>query len=246
MVLETRALVTEEPCLLVPARYWDFVQRAGGDAMVIHPAHEDPGVLRRVDALMLIGGRDVCPERYGQAPHQRTLTAPQQDVVEFGALGAALEQGVPVFGICRALQVINVALGGTLHQHLPDVGGGVQHWHWPEGTPPGLPAHPVRTAGWLREALGEAPTVNSLHHQGVDRLAPGLVPVAWAPDGLVEAAELRGGRGPVAAVQWHPELMADQGVAVLAAFLERWVTTDRKHPCREPIQTEHPLAKEGQ
>ncbi len=178
--------------------YADRLVDAG--ALPLHvPAHADPrDVAGAVDALVLTGGSDVDPTLYGQEPLPTTHVDRERDLRELALLAAALDAGLPVLAICRGLQVLNVHLGGTLHQHL------VGHPVGGDGT------HEVRFApgSVLADVYGPACAVNSLHHQAVDTPGAGLVAVGHAPDGVVEAVELTG--RPVVGVQWHPEQLAVQ------------------------------------
>lgn len=185
--------------------YSRAVQLAGG-APVLLPATAEADVatlMDRVDGLLLSGGGDVDPANYGAAPSAATGGVdPDRDAAEFGLLEAALSRGLPVLGICRGCQVINVALGGTLHQHLPDLTS-IQHLH---REPRDLISHTVSvTSGSvLEKVLGrDEVEVNSIHHQAVDRLASPLRAVGCAPDGIIEAVE--DPDRPLLAVQWHPE-----------------------------------------
>lgn len=160
----------------------------------------------RVDALLFSGGVDVDPYRYGQAP-QPDLGAvdPDRDAFELALYRAARAAGKPVLGICRGIQLINVAEGGSLHQHLPALGRPLQH---SQRDPGGRPHHRVRLAqgSAVRAGFGaDEVLVNSYHHQGLDRLGDGLRATAHAEDGLVEAVEGTAG-GWLLGVQWHPEM----------------------------------------
>ncbi len=168
------------------------------------------------DGLLLAGGPDVDPARYGEAPATPTLhVRAERDALDFAAFAQAQERGAPVFGICRGLQVVNVALGGTLWQDLSSQRGrGIAHdAESPEGARD-FRAHPVRphigrTPSPFAAAVAQALDVNSRHHQAVKDLAAPLAPVAASPDDVVEAFE-RTGLPWLAAVQWHPEdLVAD-------------------------------------
>ena len=180
------------------------------------------------DGLLLAGGPDVDPARYGEAPSTPTLEVrAERDTLDFAAFADAEERGAPVFGICRGLQVVNVALGGTLWQDLPSQRDrGVAHdADAPDGARD-FRAHPVRPSAGrapspFAAAVAQALDVNSRHHQAVKDLASSLTPVAASPDDVVEAFE-RPGRSWLAAVQWHPEdLVADpRQKALLRAFLE--------------------------
>ncbi len=196
--------------VLLPQSYPDRIREAGGIPVLL-PAL--PGVIEavlpRLDALLLTGGPDVEPSRYGQQPGADTQPPSRpRDEAELGLLAAAFAAGLPVLGICRGLQLINVARGGSLLQHLPGVVG--TELHAPEPSVYG--AHPVKVADGSRLAtvLGRTAvdTVPSYHHQGVDRLGSGLVASAWAEDGTIEALE--DPEAPfVVAVQWHPEVGDD-------------------------------------
>jgi putative glutamine amidotransferase len=201
--------VWEADVTLSPRAYAAAVQDAGALALILPPddtAAQDPDVLLdRVDALLLAGGSDVDPASYGARPHPETgPTWPERDRFELALTHRALERRMPVLGICRGMQMLNVALGGTLHQHLPDVVGHGDHCH----TPGAFGDHDVRLEpGSLaaRAAGAERLTVKSHHHQGVDELGQGLTVTGWAvEDDLAEAVELDA--HPFAlGVQWHSE-----------------------------------------
>ncbi|MQS11484.1 gamma-glutamyl-gamma-aminobutyrate hydrolase family protein [Streptomyces kaniharaensis] len=189
---------------LVPERYTAYVQDSGGIAVLLPPDAPEraPDVLARLDALVIAGGPDLDPAFYGSAPHPRTeVDSPERDVWETALLRGALAAGIPLLGICRGMQVLNVVCGGTLVQHLPDVVAADVHG----GTPGKYGTHPVRPVpgtllgGLLPESELDVPT---FHHQAVDRLGAGLRVSAHAPDGTVEAVE---GPGFTLGVQWHPE-----------------------------------------
>lgn len=224
---ETRPLIGIS-CYLEPARfgvwdvsaallgrtYLDCVVAAGGVPVLLPPVGSwSSAEVSRLDALVLAGGPDLDPATYHRQAHPMTgRPRPERDTAEFQLLAAARETGVPVLGVCRGMQVLNVALGGTLHQHLDSQD------HLP--APGTFGRVPVKVAAGSRLAgiLGEQVTVSCHHHQGVDRLGPGLNPVAWAADGTVEAIELVGGDFLVG-VQWHPE--EDSGdVRLFQALME--------------------------
>jgi gamma-glutamyl-gamma-aminobutyrate hydrolase PuuD len=189
--------------MLLTRTYTDIVAAAGGIPVVLPPLVEAAGAVARLDALLLSGGGDVAPGRYGAAPHLRTgRPDPQRDAAELAALDAALAARLPVLGVCRGAQLLNVARGGTLHQHLPDVVGHDGH----NPTPGAFTDVDVRLdpAGKVGAALGPHLRVRCHHHQAVDRLAPGLAATGWAADGTVEAVEMPD-RPFVVGVQWHPE-----------------------------------------
>jgi putative glutamine amidotransferase len=185
----------------VPDAYVDAVRRAGGLPAVIHPDDVD---LDRCDAVLLIGGGDVDPARYG-APGDATVygVEPARDDAEIRLLRDAVDRGMPLLGICRAIQVATVAFGGSLVVDLAAAGGYKAHGE------PGADAtlHAVRLAPGSRVATAcgsTEVTASCHHHQGVDRIGGGLIATGWAADGLVEAVEYDGDSWTVA-VQWHPE-----------------------------------------
>ncbi|NDZ81225.1 gamma-glutamyl-gamma-aminobutyrate hydrolase family protein [Streptomyces sp. SID10853] len=200
------------PAALLPAGYHRMVQRAGGLAVLLPP--DDPSAataaVARLDGLVIAGGADVEPVRYGAAAHPMTgPPAQDRDAWEVALIQAALESGVPLLGICRGLQLLNVALGGTLVQHLDGHAGppGVFDRHVVEPVPGTL----------LGRTLPEPVSVPTYHHQAADRLGRGLLASAHAQDGTVEALELPGARGFTLAVQWHPE--AGDDTRVMAALV---------------------------
>ncbi|MGP3969355.1 gamma-glutamyl-gamma-aminobutyrate hydrolase family protein [Streptomyces sp. 6N223] len=189
------------PSALLPDGYHRLVQRAGGLAALLPPDDEPAAageVVARLDGLVIAGGPDVDPARYGAARDPRTgPPAPERDAWELALIGAALARGVPVLGICRGMQLLNVALGGTLRQHVDGHEGAPGVFAEHEVTP--LPGTLV-----ARE-LPEPVAVRTFHHQAVDRLGEGLRAAALAGDGTVEAVELAGAPVLVLGVQWHPE-----------------------------------------
>lgn len=193
------------------ARYVDAVRRAGGLPLLLPPGESDPEAwLETVDGLILTGGGDVDPSLYGGTPHATIHDVDaERDATELALARAADERGLPLFGICRGAQVVNVALGGTLVEHLPDeVGESLPHAPDREATE--YERHDVRVAAGSKLATtmgGARCTTASWHHQAARRLAPGLEVVATADDGTVEAFEKRDHPWLVA-VQWHPEATA--------------------------------------
>jgi putative glutamine amidotransferase len=195
----------------LPHIYFEGVTLAGGVAVLLPPQPVDDDIAARVldglDGLVITGGSDVDPSRYGQAPHPNTdQPGRERDAWEFGLLDAALRRGIPVLGICRGAQVLNVALGGTLHQHLPDVIG---HTHHQKGNAV-FATSAVRTVPGTRLAalIGESSDAQCYHHQAIDRLGEGLIVSARDNDGVIEAVEMPGVNF-VLAVQWHPEERLD-------------------------------------
>jgi putative glutamine amidotransferase len=199
------------PCRSLPD-YVESVRRAGGDPRVLDPLKDEPGqVAREVDGVLMTGGVDIDPARYGEERHPAvTAIEPERDAFEFALLLSAREARLPLFGICRGLQVMNVALGGSLVQDITDQMAGILPHTVP--APPFALAHEVWVSRgsklWtlMQEKMvdGETISVNSRHHQAIKRLAPGFEVTATAPDGVIEAIEC-----PNAAfclgVQWHPE-----------------------------------------
>lgn len=208
--------------------YEESVRRAGGDVRVILPDRESPmDVVANSDGILLAGGGDVLPSIYGHVPHH-TFDAAEagRDEFELELVRLAAEADVPLFAICRGIQVLNVGRGGTLVQHIPDeVAGGVDH---NVREPRVAIAHEVWvTAGSLLDRLmreteedGGFP-VNSRHHQAVKTLGSGLVTTATAPDGVIEAIEDPSKRF-VLGVQWHPENFYRTGEfrALFEGFIE--------------------------
>jgi len=194
----------EQTAALVPLAYAHAVARAGGRAVLLPPALGTvETTLVAVAGLILCGGPDLDPARYGQSRVATTAhLAPERDAPELELAWAALERDLPLLGICRGMQVLNVLRGGTLHQHLPEVVGHDGH----AARPGHFDAHRVRTAPGTRVSavLGAETTVMSGHHQGIDHVGGGLVASAWSPDGAVEALEDPDRRFAVG-VLWHPE-----------------------------------------
>lgn len=203
------------PASVVPQRYLDKVLASGGVPVILPAAPGISGALPRLDGLLLVGGGDLDPRRYGAVPHPRTdRVFPARDDAELTLLHEALRLGLPILGICRGLQLLNVALGGTLHQHVPDLVGHEGHAVG-EGE---FAHHEIRLhpEARLARATGrQSLTVASLHHQAIDRLGTGLTASAWSDDGLIEAAELDA-HPFVVGVQWHPE--ADEDLSLFTAL----------------------------
>jgi len=201
---------------VLPLSYVHAVHESGGRAVLITPDAPDADVLDGIDGIMFTGGSDVDPALFGEPPHPATKVKPQRDAAELLLLRAAVAADLPVLGVCRGLQLMAVAYGGRLHQHLPDVLGhdGHRPVHGPK-----FGHHPVRLRPHSRAhaILGDEVTVNSYHHQGI-RDPGGLTPVGWCPgDELVEVVE-DPSRTFVLGVQWHPEDTDD--FRVFEAFVE--------------------------
>jgi putative glutamine amidotransferase len=206
---------------LLPAAYVTSVQRAGGSALLVPPGGHVEDVLDRVDGLIFSGGSDLDPELYGQEPHPETKdVTTERDRFELELLRAALARDLPVLAVCRGSQVLNVARGGDLEQHLPDVVGDEKHKH----TPGVFADHDVRVDEGSRLAgiVGGHTPVKSHHHQGYGRIGEGLRQVAWAEDGTVEALEDPRARFALG-VLWHPEEGED------AALFEALVSEARSY-----------------
>jgi putative glutamine amidotransferase len=191
----------------LPHIYFEGVTLAGGIAVLLPPQPVDDHIANRVldglDGLVITGGKDVDPARYGQAPHPKTdEPRHDRDEWEFALLAAALKRGLPVLGICRGAQVLNVALGGTLHQHLPDVVGHSRH----QAGNAVFSASRVHIAPGTRleTLIGQYSDEQCYHHQAIAELGKGLIVSARDSDGVIEAVELPGDTF-VLAVQWHPE-----------------------------------------
>jgi putative glutamine amidotransferase len=230
------ATQTQEAIYGQAPRAWHMVQRyvhvlvgCGGVPWLIPLVRGDEETLRaiydRLDGVLLAGGVDVDPAEYGEA-EQRPLcnrSDPERDWTELTLVRWALADHKPVLGVCRGMQTINVAAGGTLYQDIElQHPGAIKHDYFSvsRNYPRDLVVHEVRVRPGSRLAavLGkETVAVNSLHHQGVRRLAPGLVPTAHAPDGVIEGVEGDNGRFLVG-VQWHPEELTEKDPAMRRLF----------------------------
>ncbi len=217
----------------VSEKYPAAVCDAAGAMPVLIPALSDrldpAEIVARLDGLLLTGSRsNVAPQHYGgPAARPETALDPQRDGLALPLICAAIAGDVPILAICRGIQELNAALGGTLHQHVHEVAGRLDH-RAPEGDVPTRYAHSAHEvsllAGGALAALagGARLMVNSLHSQCIDRLAPDLVAEAWAPDGQIEAVRHARARF-VIGVQWHPEYRALENAfsrALFAAFGE--------------------------
>jgi putative glutamine amidotransferase len=215
--------VWDLPAALVPMNYIEHIQRAGGIALLIPPdatlVAEPERVLARFDGLVLVGGADLGADTYGAEPHRLSdEPVPLRDAVEIALVRAAQARGIPLLGICRGAQVINVALGGTLRQHIPDELGDEEHRRAIgrfDGNEHDVTVEPDSRA---MAATRQSPhRVVSHHHQAIGALGGGLRVSARAPDELPEAVESIAG-GWVLGVQWHPEADPDSGV--IAALVD--------------------------
>jgi len=215
-VVDAHWATWERRAAVLPQAYFELVAAAGGRPLLLPPPSTGPGgpeagadeVVSVLDGLVLTGGGDVDPLAYGAEPAPEVGGVdPNRDASERALLEAALRVDLPVLAICRGCQVLNVELGGTLHQHLPDVVGHLGHRSAPfvfgdvdVETVPGTIAAAV---------FGDTPTVLCSHHQAISELGRGLVTTATTHDGVIEAVELPSARF-VLGVQWHPEEQMDQ------------------------------------
>ena len=206
--LGTGQVGTWDGAYALPQPYVTVLRRAGASTALLPPAQPSAAeeLLAPFDGLLLAGGVDVEPARYGAAAHpaQDGLDL-DRDELELELASAAVRLGLPVLGICRGVQLLNVAFGGTLLQHLPDLPGLVEHRNEAKQAMHGVRVEP---GSRLAAALGRVEVeVRSDHHQALDRLGEGFRAVAWAPDGLVEGIERE--EGWTVGVLWHPESTAD-------------------------------------
>ena len=201
---EIRWGVWTEEAALVPLAYVRAVEKAGGRPLVVPPSEDGlEETLAALDGVVFSGGGDLDPELYGADPHDET-DAPraERDAAELRLLAAALDRDMPVLAICRGSQLLNVARGGDLVQHLPETVGHEQHRH----DPGSFSDHEVKVEAGSRLGglLGDRAPVKSHHHQGYGRIGSGLREVAWAEDGVVEGLEDADKRFALG-VLWHPE-----------------------------------------
>ena len=209
--------VWDVPSALVPMSYVTAIRRAGGRPVLLPPDDEAiDETLETVDGLLFSGGSDIDPSFYDAEPHPSVNgTRPDRDRAELALMQAALDRELPVLAVCRGMEIMNVACGGDIVQHLPDVVGHEDHKH----TPGVFGDHEVdlEPRSRLGTILGERAPVKSHHHQGVGRLGQGLVESAWAEDGTIEGIE-NPSRPFVLGVLWHPEQGED--FALFQALVE--------------------------
>ncbi len=207
----------EMPTMMVPAGYAHAVVAAGAMPVVIPPFGGTPELLDRLDGVVFTGGSDIDPALYGQerAPETAPIVRHRDDS-ELELMRAALGRGRPVLGVCRGMQLLNVARGGTLVQHLTETPGVVH-----KGPPGTFSTHAVAVdhGTRLHGLVGDEVQVHSCHHQGIDRLGEGLIVTAHAPDGVVEAVESDDGAFAVG-VLWHPEEHAELGGPLFRGLVE--------------------------
>lgn len=203
----------------LPTLYVEAARRAGCRVVLFVPGEPDPlALLDLVDGLILAGGGDIHPSRYGQEPHEKLYGIdPERDETELALVREAIARRLPTLAICRGLQILNVALGGDLIQHLPDVVGERVLHRQETGR---VVEHPVQISAQSQLAEvcgGPSIPIASLHHQAIGRLGEGLKPISWAEDGVIEAVELSG-VDTLLAVQWHPEETAAKDPAQQRLF----------------------------
>ena len=221
-------LVGREPALRYSLHhgYADSVWRVGATPLVLTPPPSPSDIERYVEAALscsaicATGGDDVDPRLYGEEPSPEiTKVDAGRDAAEIAVVRAAVEAGVPVLGICRGIQLIAVALGGSLYQDLPAAG---YPGHWEEERPASAVHAVTAAAGSVAQTvLAGATSVNSIHHQAVRSVGPSLSATAWSGDGMIEAVETTG----VLGVQWHPERLAAVDERHLAPF--HWLAGSR-------------------
>jgi putative glutamine amidotransferase len=218
--------------------YTDSVLRAGGLPVILPPVPNDDVALLadRLDGIVFTGGGDIEPSRYGEAPHQEIRkTNSDRDEFELALVHEAKNRRLPVLAICRGLQVVNVALGGTLVQDIPSAIGSTDHGIRGDAVYEAHQPITIDTNSTIAKAVRTTELmVNSIHHQAVKDLAPGFRAVAWANDGVVEGIQYEDDEWPLLAVQWHPEFLGcncDEASHLLfEAFIE---STRLAHPGAE-------------
>ena len=219
--------------------YVEGVTGAGGVPVVLPPLGDERAagaVMQSLDGLLLSGGSDLDPSYYGEEPNPELgPTIPERDAYEMALVGLALRRGIPVFGICRGMQVLNVALGGTLYQDLPSQWDRDVLKHR-QVTPKWQPTHEVEVSegSYVAEVMGrDVVKVNSYHHQGIKDLAEGLVVTGRSTDGVVEAVEAKDfSERWLLGVQWHAEAMRGAGPQQESLF-EAHVSAAERHALRE-------------
>ena len=237
--------VWDVPAALLPRVYFDAITNAGGIAVLLPPQPVNAVIANRVldglDALVITGGKDVDPARYGKAPHPQTdEPRPDRDAWEDALLHQAITRGLPFLGICRGAQMLNVALGGSLHQHLPDLVGDTTYQAG-NGVfnVVDVIVEPDSTLSTLLGGQTLVPAVPVYHHQSIDRVAEGLRVTAATDAGIVQAVELTAVPFGIA-VQWHPEQSPDDlrlftGL-VSAARDYRSASRHRVRPAPRPVR----------
>ena len=219
----------DHPFNVVGSKYIDAIVNAAGCTPILLPAignrQDIAHILSLIDGLFLTGSvSNVEPARYGKTLlNQDTLLDPSRDATTFPLIAAALQAGIPLLGVCRGFQELNVAMGGTLYQAVHDEANRMDHREKPGSIDVQYgPAHTVKLAknGRLKELFAQAEeiTVNSIHGQGIDQLGDNLTIEATAPDGLIEAIAVANAKNFALAVQWHPEWKALENSHSMALF----------------------------
>jgi gamma-glutamyl-gamma-aminobutyrate hydrolase PuuD len=217
--------VWRHEAVLLPRTYTDSVLAAGGLPVLLPPRDEAAEIVERLDGVVLSGGPDVDPARYGAEPEPLTsVPRTERDAAELAVLRRALELSKPVLAVCRGMQVLNVGLGGTLIQHIPDVIGHLGHN--PEPGVFGDTEIALVAGSLIGDALGAGVTGRCHHHQAIARLADGLMITGRASDGTVEAVELASCPF-VVGVQWHPEQDDPRIFAALVAAAQKAATKEK-------------------
>jgi putative glutamine amidotransferase len=238
--------VWDQSAFLLPESYVTALHRAGAIAVMLPPdpavAADPDQVLDLLDGLLLAGGADIDPDSYGETRHANTIaTVPARDAFEIAIVRRALERDLPLLGICRGMQLLNVACGGTVIQHLPERFGHTNHLRTP-GTFDGNDHDVHLTPGTLaaRAAGSERPKTLSHHHQGIERLGDGLVITGWAEgDELPEAIEDPTRRFALG-VQWHPE--ADVRSLLVGALVSAAEHRRSAEDDSQPVRDDPPAA----
>jgi len=216
------------PVSQIGQAYIQAVQHAGGVPVIISAGIDESSLselVSRLDGFILSGGADIDPQRFNGKSHPRVAgVSPERDRLEFALLKKVIKADKPLLAICRGIQVLNVGFGGTLYTHIEDQLKGALKHDWFPGYPRDRRAHNVslEEGSFLGCLFGAGEiSVNSLHHQGIDRLGNGLKPIGYAPDGLVEAVVVRDARFALG-VQWHPECLPDDphSQALFRVFVE--------------------------
>ncbi len=213
------------PSHVLNRAYTDAVRRVGGIPVLLSPVPDDavPALLSRLDGVVLSGGGDIDPARYGGKSHDAVYDVdPERDGFELAVARNAAERRLPTLAICRGLQVLNVALGGTLIEDVPtEIGDRVAHSRVGEHVYERHQEIQIDPNCHLATVLHSTDVaVNSIHHQAIRTVAPGLRPVARATDGVIEAVESEDAAWPLLAVQWHPEYLSERDDTALLLFAE--------------------------
>ncbi|MDQ1057389.1 putative glutamine amidotransferase [Arthrobacter globiformis] len=209
--------VWQADAAILPGTYVQAVVAAGGTPVLLPPVGTDTTVVELLDGLIIAGGSDVGAEQYGAEPHELTRSQPARDAHDIALTRAALDTGLPLFSICRGAQILNVALGGSLIQHLPDVNPQAEQYQPAPGVY-GNVEFSTRPGSISERLLGPGAVAPCYHHQAVDRIADGLAVTAAAEDGTVQALETTTD-GWVLGVQFHPEQNPDD-LRLFRGFVE--------------------------